>query len=545
MNAADIPTELFADAVLKRGFRIVRTLGQGGMGRVYEAEDTSLKRRCALKQTFFTSEQEREWIRREAELLARLDYEHLPKVYDFFDEDGGYYLAMQFINGPTLRDISDKLGPLPPRAVLLVAEQLLLTLQHLHTQSSPIIHRDIKPENIKIRDKVFLLDFGLAKDMGTGTLVYGRSPGYSSPEQESGQRTDERSDIYSLGATLYSLLTALQPPVAMTRLRAISEDETDPLRPAQEVNPKVSGSLASVIHKAMALKPSDRYASAAEMRRALEGEGIEAIPANLESAGWAEVKLQFGGQDETLPLARTEPKAIRPRGALYALCGLIAITLATGMAYWAWSRQSESAAQRQDHDYSERVIRIDQQFEVTIHPSLPPHTFHVAGYGNTTSGVPIQVGISQKGSSKYTQFLTDLVVPTFMHPRFGAGELDTDFTAAQLFTFEDLNFDGYADMRFIYDSASVGLFDICWLFDKSKNTFERSEALTNIFDGYCDITIDAEVQDIIVKKCHTLHAIQSAPGNLPPITKQTYKWVDGELKLIRDTADEITITEGE
>jgi len=336
MNSATIPTELLPGTELKRSYRIVRTLGEGGMGRVYEAENAA-GQRCALKQTLFTNPDKRVGLKAEALLLAALDHAHLPKVYEVFEDGSNCYLAMQYVPGPTLKDITSKIGPLPLQAVLLVADQLLLTLEYLHTRPSPIIHRDIKPDNIKVGDKTYLLDFGVAKYMATGTLVYAQSLGYSSPEQQEDEKTDERSDIYSLGATLYTLLTAIEPWDAKTRFRAISEGKPDPLQLVQEVNPQTPNLLAHVIHKAMALRPECRYANAREMRRALKGEEAEASSSSsrLETTDQTKVNQPGNKTDETLPPTPAIPQVSLARGASYALYGLITISLAVGLI-WAF-----------------------------------------------------------------------------------------------------------------------------------------------------------------------------------------------------------------
>jgi serine/threonine protein kinase len=271
---------LAPDTVLQNRYRIVRQLGQGGMGAVYEAIDQRLSRTVALKETLVDTEELRRAFEREARLLANLNHPSLPRVIDHFTEDEGQYLVMDFIPGDDLKTLLDKRGkPFDPDEVLKWADELLDALEYLHTHEPFIIHRDIKPANLKLtaKGKIVLLDFGLAKGAAgqmtvAGTLnrsVFGYSPNYAPLEQIQGERTLPRSDLYSLAATLYHLLTGQMPPDALTRATTIFNDEPDPLVPIEMVNPAVPSGLSSVIKQALSLNPKQRPASAAEMRKAL------------------------------------------------------------------------------------------------------------------------------------------------------------------------------------------------------------------------------------------------------------------------------------
>jgi serine/threonine protein kinase len=153
-------------------------------------------------------------------------------------------------------------------------------LDYLHTQDPQIIHRDIKPQNLKLtaRGQIILLDFGLAKGqvseisrVTTSASIFGYTPNYAPLEQIQGLGTDARSDIYALGATLYHLFTGLKPPDALTRAAALVNSQPDPLEPANQVNPAVSPKVAAVLEKSMAQNRDQRYASAAAMRKDLQG----------------------------------------------------------------------------------------------------------------------------------------------------------------------------------------------------------------------------------------------------------------------------------
>ena len=269
---------LTPDTILQGRYRIVRQLGQGGMGAVYEAIDQRLDTTVALKETLFTEERLRKQFEREARLLARLHHPALPRVSDHFSEGDGQFLVMQFIPGDDLSEMMNrKRGPFPADQVLTWADQLLDALDYLHTQDPQIVHRDIKPQNLKLtsRGQIILLDFGLAKGQAgdisrvTAASIYGYTPNYAPLEQIQGLGTDPRSDLYSLAATIYHLMTGVKPPDALTRAAALVNGQPDPLAPASVANPAIARDVDEVLAKAMAQNRDQRYATAADMRKAL------------------------------------------------------------------------------------------------------------------------------------------------------------------------------------------------------------------------------------------------------------------------------------
>jgi len=270
---------LTADTVLQERYRIVRQLGQGGMGAVYEAVDERLDTTVALKETLFTDEKLRKQFEREARLLARMHHPALPRVSDHFNESDGQFLVMQYIAGEDLfAMLAQRNAPFPQADVLLWADQLCDALDYLHTQDPQIIHRDIKPQNLKLtaRGQIVLLDFGLAKGspgqmsiVTTSASIFGYTPNYAPLEQVQGLGTDPRSDIYALSATLFHLMTNVKPPDALSRASAIVNGLPDPLPLANDVTPQVSAAVAAVLSKAMSQKRDDRFATATAMREAL------------------------------------------------------------------------------------------------------------------------------------------------------------------------------------------------------------------------------------------------------------------------------------
>jgi hypothetical protein len=277
------PQTLANGTVLQNRYRIVRHLGRGGMGSVYEALDERLGRSVALKMTFARAEHMRRAFEREARILAHLSHPALPRVIDHFGEGNEQFLVMDYIPGLDLKALLEQQErPFDEAEVLRWGDELLDALEYLHSHEPAVVHRDIKPSNLKLTAKrgIVLLDFGLAKgavgQSASATLsrsIMGYSPHFAPPEQMQGERTEPRSDLYSLAATLYNLLTGQMPPDAFHRVTAQLNDEPDPLRPLEEINPAVSPYTSAVIMRALAPKPSHRWPSASAMRAALRGSG--------------------------------------------------------------------------------------------------------------------------------------------------------------------------------------------------------------------------------------------------------------------------------
>src|SRR5436309_9254337 len=244
---------LTPDTILQGRYNVLRQLGQGGMGTVYEAVDERLDTIVALKETFFADEKLRKQFEREARLLERLHHQALPRVSDHFNEGEGQFLVMQYIAGEDLAAmLAQSTGPFPEEEVLRWADQLCDALDYLHTQDPQIIHRDIKQQNLKLtaRGQIVLLEFGLAKGSAgqmsvvtSSASIFGYTPNYAPLEQVQGLGTDARSDLYALSATLYHLLTNVKPPDALSRAAAIVNGQPDPLAPAHQTG-RVSASVA-------------------------------------------------------------------------------------------------------------------------------------------------------------------------------------------------------------------------------------------------------------------------------------------------------------
>jgi serine/threonine protein kinase len=272
---------LAPNTLLQNRYLIVHLIGKGGMGEVYLAVDQRLGSAVALKRTFFSDDELLgSAFEREARTLARLRHPVLPKVSDHFTENELQYLVMEHITGDDLAkrlELTNK--PFPLNWVLFWADQLLDALAYLHGHNPPIIHRDIKPQNLKLTDEnhIVLLDFGLAKDTvgntkissTTGGSIVGYTPHYASMEQIRGTGTNPRSDIYSMAATFYQLLTNTVPPDALTRADSVLNGLADPTKPLSELNPEIPKTISDVFMKGMALSMEQRYPNARDMQKAL------------------------------------------------------------------------------------------------------------------------------------------------------------------------------------------------------------------------------------------------------------------------------------
>jgi serine/threonine protein kinase len=310
--------------LLQNRYEIIQPIGKGGMGAVYLARDQRLGNTIALKETFFNDAMMVAAFEREARLLAGLRHPALPKVMDHFVDDNGQFLVMEFIPGEDLQDLLQSSSKaFQMEEVLQWADQLLDALDYLHSQDPPVIHRDIKPQNLKLssRNQVVLLDFGLAKSTAanTSTTTSGKSlfaytPIYAPLEQIQGAGTDARSDIYSLGATLYHLLTGDKPVDALTRAGDFLNGKADPLAFAHERNARVSPAVGEVIAQAMALNRELRPASAIVMRKLLR----DAIQSPTDSVGnqgktiMSQTRAFYANTDKAFSVDSTRISASQP-----------------------------------------------------------------------------------------------------------------------------------------------------------------------------------------------------------------------------------------
>jgi serine/threonine protein kinase len=273
---------LAQNTLIQNRYLVVHLIGKGGMGEVYLAVDQRLGSAVALKRTYFAGDEMLgNAFEREARTLARMRHPVLPKVSDHFGEGEEQYLVMEHISGDDLSkrlEVAQK--PFPVSWVMFWADQLLDALSYLHSHEPPIIHRDIKPQNLKLTDEnhIILLDFGLSKtstgqthisNTGSTGSVVGYTPHYAPMEQIRGIGTNARSDIYSLSATLYQLVTNVVPADALSRADTMLNGLADPIEPPHVLNPEVPTAVSDVIMKGMEVSQENRYGHAREMQKAL------------------------------------------------------------------------------------------------------------------------------------------------------------------------------------------------------------------------------------------------------------------------------------
>ncbi len=256
-------------AVVQDHYLVVKLLGRGGFGTVYQVRDQhSTGGLFALKEVIDPRKQGRDRLHHECQLLMPLHHHALPRVYQVFDDDKlkRTYMLMEYIEGPDLEILRlqqpEKRFSLPQ--VMTMLAPIIEAVDYLHGQHPPIVHRDIKPTNIIMpepRDKAVLVDFGLAKEHdpeATTAALRHCSQGYAAPEQYL-TGTDTHTDIYGLGATMYTLLTGVVPADALHRMMQLGSQGTDSLELVNQLVPDIPAPIASVIHRALCIRSEDRF----------------------------------------------------------------------------------------------------------------------------------------------------------------------------------------------------------------------------------------------------------------------------------------------
>jgi beta-lactam-binding protein with PASTA domain/predicted Ser/Thr protein kinase len=314
------------DQVFDGRYRVVRKLGTGGMANVYLAEDQELGRRVAIKMLDDRHSQDEQFVerfRREAKNVAGLSHPNIVSIYDRGEAEGTYYIAMEYLEGRTLKELLVRRGPTPLAVAIDYARQILAAVGFAHRNG--IVHRDIKPHNVVVAPdgRLKVTDFGIARSgtsqmTETGSII--GTAQYLSPEQAKGAPVTPASDIYSVGIVLYEMLTGLVPftgdtplEIAMKHLSAIPE-------PPSEHRAEVPHDLDSIVLRALAKDPADRYQSAEEMdadlARAARGQAV--APETEEAA----TQVLRGAGATTLSNAPTEvtrrPVTVVPPAPPYA-----------------------------------------------------------------------------------------------------------------------------------------------------------------------------------------------------------------------------------
>ncbi len=263
--------DLQPEVILHDRYQIIEKLGQGGMGAVYLAWDQTLETKVAVKSNFNPAPESVSQFLKEAQLLAKLKHQNLPRVTDYFVIDKEQYLVMDYVPGDDLGKRLKEEGAQKLEDVLRWSAQLSSALAYMHSQNPPVIHRDIKPANIKLTHdgEAILVDFGIAKvdsvQAQTATGAAGYTPGYAPPEQYGQGRTGPYSDQFSLAATVYALLTRAKPADSIQRVLGKAA-----LVPIGELDPEIPANIADAILKAMSLQTTERFDSVLDFQKALE-----------------------------------------------------------------------------------------------------------------------------------------------------------------------------------------------------------------------------------------------------------------------------------
>jgi serine/threonine protein kinase len=302
--------ELWPGILLQARYRVIRRIGGGSMGAVYEAWDERLHKSVALKQMHMPDDttqmsQIQHAFEQEARLLARLEHPGLPDVTDYFSEENSNFLAMDFAYGQNLVTLLEqRQSPFPLETVVGWADELLKILNSLHKHNPPVIHRDIKPGNIMLTadNRLMLVDFGLAGR----TYAGGYTRHYGPPEQYNHAISDDpRSDLYALGATLYTLLTAELPPDARERQSAVEQEQPDPLQAVRLLNPAVPAELSEMLKQMLSLDITRRPESAVEVHAVFQ----KYLANNPSFAGSTQRK--FAVETEPAPLLSSAGKSLK------------------------------------------------------------------------------------------------------------------------------------------------------------------------------------------------------------------------------------------
>ncbi|MGH2969481.1 MAG: protein kinase domain-containing protein, partial [Solirubrobacteraceae bacterium] len=264
------------DTVIDGRYRVLDRLGSGGMADVYCAEDTQLGRRVALKLLYRRFAEDSEFVerfRREASSAAGLQHPNIVGIFDRGEWDGTYYIAMEFLDGQTLKQLVREHGAMPPELATDITFQVLRAARFAHKRG--VVHRDIKPHNVILdgEGRAKVTDFGIARagasDMTETGSIMGTAQ-YLSPEQAQGQPVSPRSDLYSIGVMLYELLTGRVPFDAESAVTIALKHVSERPRPPSELNPAVPPALDAVVLRALEKDPARRFADADEFAAALE-----------------------------------------------------------------------------------------------------------------------------------------------------------------------------------------------------------------------------------------------------------------------------------
>jgi serine/threonine protein kinase len=363
----EVPETLPPGAVIRSRYLVIDLLGKGGFSAVYLVQDLQSEESFfALKEAITAHRKTSEHFTFEYSLLERLLHPALPRVHRVFDdeEQNRSYMLMDYVEGPnleTLRHIQhEKRFAFP--VITSILAPIVDAIGYLHQQNPAIVHRDIKPSNMIVPitgGKTVLVDFGIAKEFekqGTTSAVRYGSHGYGAPEQYT-TGTNTRTDIYGLGATLYTLLTGEIAPDALDRMTEISNDRPDPLQPASELVPSIPPTASMAIQRAMSINMMQRFASVQEFWQAFQGESGQQphIAEALDSIGASPSSAVVSGKpgapsSQTSQVKKLTGRRSRKRFLLPVFLTLLLI-IGIGASFWGFTvfRMNQAATTTASH----------------------------------------------------------------------------------------------------------------------------------------------------------------------------------------------------
>ena len=401
----EVQTTLPIGSVVRDRYAIESLLGQGGFGAVYLAKDLRVKGNLyALKEVMEHNRKDgtrkdRNRFIFESDILKRLDHRALPRVYRVFEDDKQEraYILMDYIDGPNL----EKLRQQQPEKrfslsqVTNVMAPVIDAISYLHSQQPPILHRDIKPANIIVStpDDAVLVDFDIAKEFdpdSTTTAVRRCSPGYGAPEQYA-QGTNIRTDIYGLGATIYTLLTGLVPPDALHRMTVLGSNGDDPLAPIDKLVPGIPKNVAETIHNAMALNSDDRFPTIEHFWQAFDAHATSQeipIPPVITPPPSSQAPVASKsktGNTTTVPTIKLAPTIQRRRRkSLPIVVALLAlfVALASAAGLWSLFGSRQGALSITPRPGPQRTVSV--AVSPSPDPTMPPKSTVISGKGVPT-----------------------------------------------------------------------------------------------------------------------------------------------------------------
>ena len=386
----ELQIRLPVGSILRDRYLIEGLLGEGGFGAVYLVRDLRVKGNLfALKEVIDPDKKDRKRFIFESELLKRLDHRAFPRVYRVFEDEAHHraYMLMDYIEGPNLEKLRqqqpEKRFSLP-QALTLIAP-IMDAVTYLHSQEPPVLHRDIKPSNIitpASGEETVLVDFGIAKEFdkdSTTTAIRTCSPGYAAPEQYS-TGTGVPTDIYALGATLYTLLTGTVPIDALYRMTLMGSGQDDPLKPVSEFIPSIPRHIEQAINRALSMNSNDRFANIEEFWQALNAHPTWrqlTAPVITQSTPLPRSIAPISRKPVETPVLSTvtthKQKRKRRFRLLFLILALLLIMLAAGVGFLSYATGRPTA-----RSFAPTARTNSTVTTIATFPTVTTHPTHVA-----------------------------------------------------------------------------------------------------------------------------------------------------------------------